>query len=66
MKANVSKAVRKKIVANTLGSMRVAKLAPSPSLLTSLDSYINGQKTTNDLLIEARLKYVALRHGQIV
>lgn len=60
MKANVSKAVRKKIVANTLGSMRIAKLAPSPSLLASLESYVNDQKTTTDLLNEARLKYVAL------
>lgn len=61
MKANANKAVRKQIVANTLGSLRIEKLAPSPSLLASLDSYVNGQKTTTDLLNEARLKYVALR-----
>lgn len=61
MKANVTKAVRKQIVANTLGSLRIEKLAPSPSLLTGLDSYVNGQKTTADLLNETRLKYVALR-----
>jgi hypothetical protein len=56
-------AERQKIVDNTLGTLRVENLSPSESLQAGLDAYVNGQKTTTDLLIDIKSKYVTLRRG---
>ena len=52
-------AERQKIVDNTLGTLRVENLSPSESL----QAYVNGQKTTTDLLNDIKSKYVTLRRG---
>ena len=54
---------RERNVANMLASLRIEKLAPSESLKPALQAYIDGQKTTADLLNEVKAKYVALRRG---
>jgi hypothetical protein len=46
-----------------LASLRIEKTQPSESLKPSLQAYIDGQKTTTDLLNEVKAKYVALRRG---
>ena len=46
-----------------LATLRIEKLSPSESLRPSLQAYIDGQKTTTDLLNEVKAKYVALRRG---
>ncbi|NQW85307.1 MAG: antitoxin VbhA family protein [Alcaligenaceae bacterium] len=56
-------AERQKIVNNTLGTLRVENLSPSESLKTGLEAYVNGQKTTADLLNDIQSKYVTLRRG---
>jgi hypothetical protein len=56
-------AERQKIVDNTLGTLRVENLSPSESLQAGLDAYVNGQKTTTDLLNDIKSKYVTLRRG---
>jgi len=53
----------KKIVANTLASLRIENLSPSDSLKLGLQDYIEGKKTTEDLLTEVKAKYVAVRRG---
>lgn len=54
---------RQKNVANMLATLRIEKLSPSESLKPSLQAYVDGQKTTADLLNEVKAKYVALRRG---
>jgi hypothetical protein len=54
---------RERNVANMLASLRIEKLAPSESLKPALQAYVDGQKTTADLLNEVKAKYVALRRG---
>ena len=46
-----------------LASLRIEKLEPSDSLKPALHAYVEGQKTTADLLNEVKAKYVALRRG---
>ena len=46
-----------------LGTMRAEKLAPGESLMPSLTAYIDGQKTTADLLKEVKAKYSAQQRG---
>jgi len=43
-------------VANILATLRVVKLSPSESLKPSLQAYVVGQKTTDDLLNEIKAK----------
>ena len=52
---------REKDVANTLATLRIENLRPSDSLALGLQDYIDGEKTTTDLLEEVKAKYVALR-----
>jgi len=54
---------REKDVANTLASLRIENLIPSDSLKLGLQDYIEGKKTTEDLLTEVKAKYVAVRRG---
>ena len=46
-----------------LATLRIEKLAPSEKLKPALQAYVDGQKTTADLLNEVKAKYVALRRG---
>jgi hypothetical protein len=46
-----------------LATLRIEKLEPSDSLKPALQAYVEGQKTTADLLNEVKAKYVALRRG---
>ena len=50
---------RQKSVANMLATLRIEKLSPSESLKPSLQAYVDGQKTTTDLLNEVKAKYGA-------
>jgi hypothetical protein len=52
---------REKIVANTLGTLRIEQLSPSVGLKFGLDAYVSGQKTTAELLAEVKSRYVTLR-----
>jgi len=54
---------REKDVANTLASLRIENLIPSDSLKLGLQDYIEGKKSTEDLLTEIKAKYVAVRRG---
>ena len=54
---------REKDVANMLTSLRIENLSPSDSLKLGLQDYIEGKKTTEDLLTEVKAKYVSLRRG---
>ena len=54
---------REKDVANTLASLRIENLSPSDGLKLGPRDYIEGKKTTEDLLTEVKEKYVALRRG---
>lgn len=58
-----NQATREKDVANTLASLSIENLSPSDSLKLALQDYIEGKKTTEDLLTEIKAKYVALRRG---
>jgi hypothetical protein len=59
----LTQAARQKNVANMLATLRIEKLSPSESLKPSLQAYVDGHKTTTDLLNEVKAKYVALRRG---
>lgn len=59
----LNQSAREKSVANMLATLRIEKLRPSESLTPSLQAYIEGQKTTTDLLNEVKAKYAALRRG---
>ena len=58
-----NQSTREKDVANTVASLRIENLSPSDSLKLGLQDYIEGKKTTEDLLTEVKAKYVALRRG---
>ncbi len=58
-----NQSVRQRNVANMLATLRVENLRPSESLEPALKAYVNGQKTTADLLNEVKAKYGALRGG---
>ncbi len=58
-----NQSVRQRNVANMLATLRVENLKPSESLKPALKAYVNGQKTTEDLLNEVKAKYGALRGG---
>ena len=58
-----SQSAREKDVSNTLATLRIENLSPSDSLKLGLQDYIDGKKTTTDLLNEVKAKYVALRRG---
>lgn len=49
---------RQKIVDNALGILRVENLSPSESLQAGLEAYVNGQKTTTDLLNDIKSRYI--------
>lgn len=53
--------VQSKKVAGVLASLRVENLTPSAEVVSGLTAVINGQTTTEELLKQVRLKYVALR-----
>ncbi len=59
----LNKSARQKNVDNMLATLRIEKLSPSESLKPSLQAYVDGHKTTTDLLNEVKAKYVALRRG---
>jgi hypothetical protein len=59
----LNQSARQKSVANMLATLRIEKLSPSESLKPSLQAYVDGQKTTTDLLNEVKAKYGALRRG---
>ena len=59
----LNQSARQKSVANMLATLRIEKLGPSESLKPSLQAYVDGQKTTTDLLNEVKAKYGALRRG---
>jgi len=58
-----SQSARQKSVANMLATLRIEKLRPSDSLKPGLQAYVDGQKSTADLLNEVKAKYVSLRRG---
>ena len=49
--------IRATAVANMLANLRLEKLKPSDSLSISIQDYIAGTKSTDDLLREIRIKY---------
>jgi len=58
-----NQSARQRNVANMLATLRVENLRPSESLKPGLKAYVDGQKTTADLLNEVKAKYVAFRRG---
>ena len=58
-----NQSARERNVAKMLALLRIEKLAPSESLKPVLQAYVDGQKTTVDLLNEVKAKYVALQRG---
>ncbi len=63
-KRESNQSMREKDVANVLGMLRVENLSPSDSLRLGLQDYIEGKKTTADLILELEAKYSAARSGQ--
>jgi len=59
----LNQSARERNVSNMLATLRIEKLEPSDSLKPSLQAYVDGQKTTVDLLNEVKAKYVALQRG---
>ena len=59
----LNQSARQRNVSNMLATLRIEKLGPSESLKPALQAYVDGQKTTADLLNEVKAKYVALRRG---
>ena len=59
----LNQSARERNVANMFATLRIEKLEPSDSLKPPLQAYVEGQKTTADLLNEVKAKYVALRRG---
>ena len=53
----LSHAVRQKNVANMLATLRIEKLGPSESLKPAIQAYVDGNKSTSDLLNEVKAKY---------
>ena len=60
-KPALDQSARQKNVANMLATLRIEQLSPSERLKPSLQAYIDGQKTTADLLNEVKAKYLAPR-----
>lgn len=58
-----SQSARQRSVANMLATLRIENLRPSDSLASSIQAYVDGKKSTADLLNEVQVKYVALRRG---
>jgi hypothetical protein len=63
-KRESNQSMREKDVANVLGMLHVENLSPSDSLRLGLQDYIEGKKTTADLILELEAKYSAVRSGQ--
>ncbi len=59
----LNESARERNVANMLATLRIEKLEPSDSLKPALQAYVEGQKTTVDLLNEVKAKYGALKPG---
>ena len=49
-------AIRDRSVANMLATLRIENLKPSISLMPSIQQYISGAKSTDDLLTEVQKK----------
>jgi hypothetical protein len=56
-KSDTDRAARENAVANMLANLRIEQLKPSESLSPSIQDYIAGTKSIDDLLLEARIKY---------
>ena len=56
-KSDTDRTARENAVANMLANLRIEQLKPSESLSISIQDYIAGTKSTDDLLQEARIKY---------
>ena len=56
-KSDTDRAARENAVANMLANLRIEQLKPSESLSISIQDYIAGTKSIDDLLLEARIKY---------
>ena len=52
--SNSNQSTRKKDVSNMLATLRIENLSPSDSLKLGLQDYIDGKKTTTDLLNEVK------------
>jgi len=50
---------RKRSVVNMMASLRIENLIPCENLQFSIQDYVDGKKTTTDLLNEVRVKYAA-------
>lgn len=61
----LNQSAREKSVANMLAKLRIENFSPSESLKASLLDYVDGQKTTTDLLNEVKAKYASLRRWTI-
>ena len=59
----LNQSARQKNVANMLATLRIEKLSPSESLKPSLQAYIEGKKTTTDLLNEVTRENERSNHG---
>ena len=56
-KSDTDRATRENAVANMLANLRIEQLKPSESLSISIQDYIAGTKSIDDLLLEAKIKY---------
>ena len=56
-KSDTDRTARENAVSNMLANLRIEQLKPSESLFISIQDYIAGTKSTDDLLQEARIKY---------
>ena len=56
-KSDTDRTARENAVANMLANLRLEQLKPSEILSISIQDYIAGIKSTDDLLQEARIKY---------
>ena len=56
-KSDTYRTARENAVSNMLANLRIEQLKPSESLSISIQDYIAGTKSTDDLLEETRIKY---------
>ena len=56
-KSDTDRAARENAVSNMLANLRIEQLKPSESLSISIQDYIAGTKSIDDLLLEASIKY---------
>ena len=61
MKPKTISTLRQSSVSSALASVRVEGLEPSKQLLSELDAYIAGKKTIQEIILETKERYVALR-----